>query len=76
MARDMGIEVVAEGVEGIEQFDLLCGLSCQLGQGYLFSKPVDADTATGILRSGLRSAGWQMGQRSLLRGGPDSAAKK
>ena len=76
MARDMGIEVVAEGVEGIEQFDLLCGLSCQLGQGHLFSKPVDADTATGILRSGLRWADWQMGQRSFLRGSPESAERK
>ena len=68
MARDMGIEVVAEGVEGVEQFDLLCGLSCQLGQGYLFSRPVEADTATDILQHGLRWADWQMGQPSLLDG--------
>jgi diguanylate cyclase (GGDEF)-like protein/PAS domain S-box-containing protein len=66
MARDMGIDVVAEGVEGVEQFDLLCGLSCQMGQGFLFSRPVDADAATDILCNGLQWATWQMGQRSLL----------
>ncbi|NOT28744.1 MAG: EAL domain-containing protein [Acidobacteria bacterium] len=70
MARDMGIDVVAEGVEGVEQFDLLCGLSCQMGQGFLFSKPVDAAAATEILCNGLQWASWQMGQRSLLLDGP------
>lgn len=65
MARDMGIEVVAEGVERVEQLDLLCGLSCALGQGFLFSKPVDAAAATAILRDGLPANAWQVGQPSL-----------
>lgn len=68
MARDMGIEVVAEGVEEIGQFDLLCGLSCQFGQGYLFARPADAGAATSLLRDGLGDADWRVGQQSLLPG--------
>jgi EAL domain-containing protein (putative c-di-GMP-specific phosphodiesterase class I) len=75
MARDMDIEVVAEGVEDVGQFDLLCGLSCRLGQGYLFARPVDAASATEMLRHGLDGVDWRVGQQSLLprSGGPRGA---
>lgn len=39
MARDLGIEVVAEGVETPEERDQLLGLSVGLGQGFLFGRP-------------------------------------
>ena len=38
----MGMEVVAEGVETLSQLSQLRKLNCQYGQGYLFSRPVDA----------------------------------
>jgi predicted signal transduction protein with EAL and GGDEF domain len=38
----MGMEVVAEGVETLSQLTQLRKLKCQYGQGYLFSRPVDA----------------------------------
>ncbi len=42
LAENMGMEVVAEGVETLSQLTQLRKLKCQYGQGYLFSRPVDA----------------------------------
>ena len=40
-----GIGVVAEGIETERQAERLLELGCDLGQGYLFSRPVPADEA-------------------------------
>ncbi len=40
MASTLGLTVVAEGVETIEQADLLRGMGCQSVQGYLYSRPL------------------------------------
>ncbi len=40
MAHNLGIEVIAEGVETQEQYELLRKLHCDSVQGYLFSRPV------------------------------------
>ena len=40
MAHKLGIKVIAEGVETIEQRDILIDSGCDFGQGYLFSKPL------------------------------------
>jgi PAS domain S-box-containing protein len=45
LAHNMGITVVAEGVEMPEQMALLQSLGCDMVQGYLFSKPLPADGA-------------------------------
>ncbi len=45
LARNLGMAVVAEGVETERQGDLLRGLGCEYAQGYFFSRPLDADTA-------------------------------
>ena len=42
LGRNLGLEVVAEGVETQEAFDALRGLGCTLAQGYLISRPVPA----------------------------------
>ncbi|WP_157278050.1 EAL domain-containing protein [Methyloversatilis thermotolerans] len=44
LAHGLGMRVVAEGVEDVEQLNMLAGHHCDLVQGYLFSKPVDAHT--------------------------------
>ncbi|MEP6818822.1 MAG: EAL domain-containing protein [bacterium] len=49
LANNLGMEVVAEGVETREQLELLRSLKCEYGQGYLFSRPVDAKTATKLV---------------------------
>jgi EAL domain-containing protein (putative c-di-GMP-specific phosphodiesterase class I) len=46
LADNMGMEVVAEGVETLSQLMQLRRLKCQYGQGYLFSRPADADSVS------------------------------
>jgi diguanylate cyclase (GGDEF)-like protein/PAS domain S-box-containing protein len=43
MARSLGLEVVAEGVENLSQLKLLRQMHCRSIQGYYFSRPVPAD---------------------------------
>jgi diguanylate cyclase (GGDEF)-like protein len=49
LAENMGMDVVAEGVETLSQLSQLRTLSCKYGQGYLFSRPVDAETVTTLI---------------------------
>ena len=49
LARDLGIRVIAEGVETVEQSEHLKLLRCEEGQGFLYSKPVGGADAAQIL---------------------------
>lgn len=49
LAQNLGIDVIAEGVETEEQAQKLQSLGCQRGQGYFFAKPVDADTVPALV---------------------------
>ena len=42
MAHELGIKVIAEGIETEEQRDLLIAAGCESGQGYLFARPMVA----------------------------------
>ncbi len=51
MGHKLGYGIIAEGVEKSEQLNILRDLGCEKVQGYLFSKPVDADTISQLLVS-------------------------
>jgi EAL domain-containing protein (putative c-di-GMP-specific phosphodiesterase class I) len=50
LARVMGMDVVAEGIETPEQYRLLREMGCRYGQGFLFARPMTADAVTQLLR--------------------------
>ncbi len=50
LAAELGKSVIAEGIEKKEDHRLLNTLGCEYGQGYLFSKPVDAFSAAELLK--------------------------
>jgi diguanylate cyclase (GGDEF)-like protein len=52
LAQTMGMTTVAEGIETKEQREQLSQLGCQMAQGYLFARPLSADSATELLKSG------------------------
>jgi diguanylate cyclase (GGDEF)-like protein/PAS domain S-box-containing protein len=57
LADNLGLEVIAEGIEDCSQISLLQALGCTYGQGYYFSKPVPADEVTVLACNGnLQSA--------------------
>jgi diguanylate cyclase (GGDEF)-like protein len=51
--RSMGLQVVGEGIEQQHQLGLLRSVHCELGQGYLYAKPSDADRLGEILSRSL-----------------------
>jgi EAL domain-containing protein (putative c-di-GMP-specific phosphodiesterase class I) len=56
LANKLGKSIVAEGVETELNRTTLSEFSCEYGQGYLFSKPVDTFAAENILRNDRRPA--------------------
>jgi len=51
----MAVRITAEGVESVEQFDLLGKLGCNNAQGYLFSQPVPQQMfMDNLIQSGAR----------------------
>ncbi len=50
MARALNIDVIAEGVETLEQVAFLAELGCAAYQGYLYSPPIPADEFSRMLR--------------------------
>jgi EAL domain-containing protein (putative c-di-GMP-specific phosphodiesterase class I) len=56
LAHDLGMKVVAEGIETDEQLSKLKSMACEYGQGYLFTKPIDSQMASTLLAKSLASA--------------------
>jgi diguanylate cyclase (GGDEF)-like protein/PAS domain S-box-containing protein len=49
LAHDLGIRVIAEGIETAVQSDTLRQLACEAGQGFYFSEPLDPDEVGRLL---------------------------
>ncbi len=49
MAHNLGMRVIAEGIESEDQFHTLKSLNCEYGQGYLFSPPQPAEAMEQLL---------------------------
>ena len=64
MAQGLDIEVTAEGVETLTQFEFLRDCHCDLAQGFLISRPMQPEKVAGLLRSEIA------GTRLLARGMP------
>lgn len=51
LAKNLNIQLVAEGIETSEQVEFLLSRDCGIGQGYLFSRPVPAEEITQLLQN-------------------------
>ena len=51
MARNLGMQALAEGVETEAQFEFLKTQGCRYGQGYFFSKPLSTEQTEALLKS-------------------------
>ncbi len=56
LGQKLGMEVVAEGVETLEQVTMLKQEHCDYGQGYFFAKPLPVEEAQALLSSHVSSA--------------------
>ncbi len=55
VAHSLGHEIIAEGVESMEQAVALYGIGCKIIQGYLFSRPVTADKIPALAEQNFKS---------------------
>jgi diguanylate cyclase (GGDEF)-like protein len=53
LANSLGMNAIAEGVETVEQLEPIENLNCQFCQGFLFSKPLEAQAVRNVLATGL-----------------------
>jgi EAL domain-containing protein (putative c-di-GMP-specific phosphodiesterase class I) len=56
LGKLLHMNIIAEGVESIDQLNSLKELECPQVQGFLFSKPMDSKTATRLLASPVQYA--------------------
>ena len=52
LARELGIDVIAEGVETEEQLNLIRNWGCREVQGYYYSRPLTPELLAPLLRAG------------------------
>jgi diguanylate cyclase (GGDEF)-like protein len=52
LAAELGLTTVAEGIETLDQLQVMRSLGCRLAQGYLFDRPMERDAFAGLLHEG------------------------
>jgi EAL domain-containing protein (putative c-di-GMP-specific phosphodiesterase class I) len=56
IAKHLQIQVIAEGIEGYQQVEILRRLGCGVGQGFLFAQPMNASHTLHMLRAKVQPA--------------------
>ena len=72
LAHNLGLRVVAEGVENESQLEMLRDMGCDCAQGYLFSRPISSDE----MEARLANEGVLLSERKRLRSERQSLTKK
>lgn len=72
LGRDLGIGVVAEGIESSQQLDLLKDMGCGLGQGYLVAAPMPAAEVQTLIVAGPGAAAAPGRPGGAARAGPEA----
>ncbi|MGH9518252.1 MAG: putative bifunctional diguanylate cyclase/phosphodiesterase, partial [Terriglobales bacterium] len=62
LARNLGMQIIAEGAETEKQVAQLRRLGCEFAQGYYFSEPLEASRATDLLRSSNTALASRLGE--------------
>jgi EAL domain-containing protein (putative c-di-GMP-specific phosphodiesterase class I) len=63
LGHNMGLKVIAEGVENAEALSALGSMGCDMAQGYFVSRPLPADEFARWMRESL----WAGGSPALTR---------
>ncbi|MCB9506997.1 MAG: EAL domain-containing protein [Myxococcales bacterium] len=74
LAQSLGLGVVAEGIETVQAMQRLAALGCDLGQGFLFSRPVSAATVSSWITQRAR-AFFETGESSTLGNSGDEVPR-
>ncbi|MEM6502450.1 MAG: EAL domain-containing protein [Cyanobacteria bacterium P01_C01_bin.89] len=73
LARGLKMSTIAEGIETLDQLTRLKKLGCDYGQGYLFSRPLDAVQAESLLQGNMDWQGLQINSASSTTSAVPSA---
>src|SRR4051794_37814405 len=65
LGEALDMQIIAEGIEAQGQLDSVSDLRCDVGQGYFFAPPLDADAGAYFSAPRRAAAGW----RALMTGG-------
>jgi diguanylate cyclase (GGDEF)-like protein/PAS domain S-box-containing protein len=68
LAHNLGMDVIAEGVETAQQLAQLRALGCEYAQGYYFGKPTDWETARSLINAEDRSQKIEVGRQKADAG--------
>lgn len=65
MVTNMGLTVIAEGIETIEQYDLLKHFECHIAQGYLISRPIPETDLWSTLNDKVKNGLWDCAEQRI-----------
>jgi hypothetical protein len=70
LGQSLGLQTLAEGIETTGQLGALRTLGCELGQGFLFARPLEADAVTSFAAPAARGASATRDGMRVRRGSP------